>query len=99
MHKHTHPFTDSLFYFFVGCLPTAKDCCAKQPTNSVFGRCALERYLWTTITDSKYKGIINPANNRNVMARTMASQLRSTRLFNENYFALLAALDDIANVA
>lgn len=28
--------------------------------------------------------------------RTMESQLNSTRLFNENYFAFLAALDDIA---
>lgn len=31
-----------------------------------------------------------------VTIRTMAAQLHSTRLFNENYFAFIAALDDLA---
>lgn len=33
---------------------------------------------------------------RRAVIRTMEAQLNSTRLFNENYFAFLAALDDIA---
>ncbi|MBT30712.1 MAG: metallophosphatase [Thalassobius sp.] len=47
-------------------------------------------------TDSDYKGIQNPATGEYVMPRSMASQLHSTRIFNENYFAFIAALDDIA---
>lgn len=47
-------------------------------------------------SDADYKGIKNPATGNDVMVRTMAAQLHSTRIFNENYFALIAALDDIA---
>ncbi|UZR98434.1 metallophosphoesterase family protein [Chondrinema litorale] len=47
------------------------------------------------LSDSEYKGIENPATGEYVIARTMASQLHSTRIFNENYFAFIAALDDI----
>ncbi|MGY1410969.1 metallophosphoesterase [Luteimonas sp. A611] len=36
----------------------------------------------------------NPRNGRNATIRPMQAQLASTRLFNENYFAFLAALDD-----
>jgi len=46
--------------------------------------------------DSDYKGIRNPKNGEYATIRTMEAQLHSTRLFNENYFAFLAALDDIA---
>lgn len=35
--------------------------------------------------------------NKKAVIRTMEAQLNSTRLFNENYFAFLAALDDIAD--
>ncbi len=45
--------------------------------------------------DSDYKGIQNSSNGKYVLARTMEAQLSSTRLFNENYFAFLAALDDV----
>lgn len=34
------------------------------------------------------------ANEKKVLVRTMEAQLHSTRLFNENYFAFTAALDD-----
>lgn len=37
-----------------------------------------------------------PGTQRKVLIRTMQSQLNSTRLFNENYFAFIAALDDVA---
>lgn len=42
-----------------------------------------------------FPGVINPKNGKSTVIRTMGSQLRSTRLFNENYFAFLAALDDL----
>ncbi|WP_159518008.1 metallophosphoesterase family protein [Sunxiuqinia indica] len=51
--------------------------------------------LYGTLSDSDYKGVANPGNGRYVLGRTMEAQLRSTRLFNENYFAFLAALDDV----
>ena len=47
--------------------------------------------------DTGYKGIWNPENEKYATIRTMDAQLHSTRIFNENYFAFLAALDDIAN--
>lgn len=52
--------------------------------------------LYGTFEDNDYKGILNPANGKHTLLRTMDAQLRSTRIFNENYFAFLAALDDIA---
>lgn len=52
--------------------------------------------LYGSLSDNDYKGILNPTNGQNVLVRTMDSQLHSTRIFNENYFAFLAALDDIA---
>lgn len=42
-----------------------------------------------------FKGVKNPKNGKFATIRTMESQLNSTRLFNENYFALLAALEDL----
>jgi len=53
--------------------------------------------LYGTFEDNAYRGILNPKNGKFTLARTMESQLHSTRIFNENYFAFLAALDDIAN--
>src|SRR5690606_4486556 len=46
--------------------------------------------------DIDYHGIKNPKDGKYVLIRTMGAQLRSTRIFNENYFAFLAALDDVA---
>ncbi|GHA37893.1 metallophosphoesterase [Salinimicrobium marinum] len=51
--------------------------------------------LYGDLEDSDYPGVLNPGSNSYTLVRTMASQLHSTRIFNENYFALLAALDDI----
>src|SRR5690606_857184 len=42
-----------------------------------------------------FPGVLNPRNGKQAIIRTMGSQLRSTRIFNENYFAFLAALDDL----
>lgn len=41
-----------------------------------------------------FPGVRNPGTGRIATIRTMQAQLTSTRLFNENHFAFLAALDD-----
>lgn len=51
--------------------------------------------IYGTFSDSDYKGIQNPYDGKYTLLRTMKSQLQSTRLFNENYFAFIAALDDV----
>jgi 3',5'-cyclic AMP phosphodiesterase CpdA len=51
--------------------------------------------VYGELQDSEYRGVKNPKNGDYVLIRTMGSQLRSTRIFNENYFAFLAALDDV----
>jgi predicted MPP superfamily phosphohydrolase len=51
--------------------------------------------IYGTFSDSNHKGVINPKNGKYATIRTMGSQLRSTRLFNENYFAFIEALNDI----
>ena len=51
--------------------------------------------VYGELKDNDYKGIHNPKNNKAAFIRTMGSQLRSTRIFNESYFAFLAALDDV----
>ncbi|TCN59827.1 metallophosphoesterase [Flavobacterium circumlabens] len=52
--------------------------------------------LFGKFSDNEFRGILNPKTGKYTLLRTMASQLHSTRIFNENYFAFLAALDDIA---
>ncbi|MCJ8152948.1 metallophosphoesterase [Chryseobacterium sp. SSA4.19] len=52
--------------------------------------------LYGSFSDTDFKGITNPKTGKPTVLRTMDSQLHSTRIFNENYFAFLKALDDIA---
>jgi len=53
--------------------------------------------VYGQLQDSDYKGLkLNP-NGEYAVIRTMQSQLHSTRIFNENYFAFLSALDDVVN--
>ncbi|WP_394660403.1 metallophosphoesterase [uncultured Chryseobacterium sp.] len=52
--------------------------------------------LYGSFSDNDFKGITNPGTGKSTILRTMDSQLHSTRIFNENYFAFLKALDDIA---
>ncbi len=52
--------------------------------------------LYGSFSDNDFKGITNPGTGKPTILRTMDSQLHSTRIFNENYFAFLKALDDIA---
>lgn len=51
--------------------------------------------IYGSFTGSGFKGISDSLNGRPVVIRTMESQLHSTRIFNENYFAFLTALDDV----
>ncbi|GAA5092151.1 metallophosphoesterase [Chryseobacterium ginsengisoli] len=52
--------------------------------------------LYGSFSDNDFKGTINPKTGKPTILRTMDAQLHSTRIFNENYFAFLKALDDIA---
>ncbi|MGO4770491.1 metallophosphoesterase [Flavobacterium sp. W22_SRS_FK3] len=51
--------------------------------------------IFPKFEDNNYKGIKNPITGEYANIRTMSSQLHSTRIFNENYFAFLEALNDI----
>ena len=52
--------------------------------------------VYADLNSEKFKGVPNPTTGKLATIRTMGSQLNSTRLFNENYFALLAALEELA---
>ncbi len=52
--------------------------------------------IYAEFSDTDYKGIENPVTRKYNTIRTMDAQLHSTRIFNENYFAFLAALEDVA---
>lgn len=53
--------------------------------------------VYGEFSGGSFKGVENPGNGKYATIRTMEAQLHSTRLFNENYFAFLAALDDAVN--
>jgi len=52
--------------------------------------------VYADLNSEKFKGVPHPTTGKLATIRTMGSQLNSTRLFNENYFALLAALEELA---
>ncbi|MCV9927572.1 metallophosphoesterase [Flavobacterium sp. LS1R49] len=52
--------------------------------------------IFAKFEDDDYQGIKNPVTGEYANIRTMSSQLHSTRIFNENYFAFLEALNDIS---
>ena len=51
--------------------------------------------IFPKFEDNNYQGVKNPETGEYANIRTMSSQLHSTRIFNENYFAFLEALNDI----
>ncbi|WP_416307242.1 metallophosphoesterase [Neptunicella sp. SCSIO 80796] len=51
--------------------------------------------IYANFADGSFKGIPNSISGKHATIRTLSAELNSTRLFNENYFALLAALDDV----
>jgi len=52
--------------------------------------------VYGRFSDQAFAGVKTGESEQPAILRTMASQLQSTRLFNENYFAFRAALDDLA---
>jgi 3',5'-cyclic AMP phosphodiesterase CpdA len=50
--------------------------------------------VYATFKDGSFPGVFNPKTGLQATIRLMHAQMTSTRLFNENYFAFLAALDD-----
>lgn len=51
--------------------------------------------IFAKFEDNNYQGIKNPVTGVYANIRTMNAQLHSTRIFNENYFTFLEALNDI----
>jgi 3',5'-cyclic AMP phosphodiesterase CpdA len=51
--------------------------------------------IYGKFQNDAFKGLKSSKTGKNATIRTMRSQLNSTRLFNENYFAFLSALNDI----
>ncbi|USD62675.1 metallophosphoesterase [Vibrio sp. SCSIO 43140] len=51
--------------------------------------------VYGVFEDGSFDGLPNSESGLNATIRTMQSQMESTRLFNENYFAMIAALDDV----
>jgi len=69
---------------------------AQKPVQIAFLSDVHFQDLYGSFSDHDFKGILNPKTGKYTILRTMDSQLHSTRIFNENYFAFLKALDDIA---
>ncbi|WP_264878005.1 metallophosphoesterase family protein [Vibrio agarivorans] len=51
--------------------------------------------VYGVFEDGSFDGLPNSISGKNATIRTMQAQMNSTRLFNENYFAIIAALDDV----
>ena len=51
--------------------------------------------VYADLHSDDFKGVYNPKTGKWATIRTMKSQLNSTRLFNENYFAFISALEDL----
>ncbi|QSW88887.1 metallophosphoesterase [Flavobacterium endoglycinae] len=67
-----------------------------QKTKIAFIADAHLQDIFAKFEDNDYQGIQNPETGQYANIRTMNAQLHSTRIFNENYFAFLEALNDIA---
>ncbi|WP_253351260.1 metallophosphoesterase [Sebaldella sp. S0638] len=52
--------------------------------------------VYADFEDESFDGLKNSITGKNAKIRTMEAELTSTRLFNENYYALTAALDNVA---
>lgn len=87
-----------LFLFFILCINTisAQKQTKLDGVQIAFLSDVHLQDLFGKFSDNDYRGVLNPKTRKYTLLRTMASQLHSTRIFNENYFAFIAALDDIA---
>lgn len=87
----THFFGTVLALF---CLP-ALAAKPSQPLQIAFLPDVHFHDVYAQFSDDSFKGLTSKSTGKAATIRTMAAQLQSTRLFNENYFALRAALDDL----
>ena len=85
-----------LFFIFFNCIISAQKQSKLEGVQVAFLSDVHLQDLFGKFSDTDYRGILNPKTGQYTLLRTMASQLHSTRIFNENYFAFIAALDDIA---
>ncbi|PWB25152.1 metallophosphoesterase family protein [Flavobacterium sp. HTF] len=88
-------FLSLLFFFFLNIITAQKQPKLENVQIAFLSDVHLQD-LFGKFSDTDYRGILNPKTGKYTLVRTMASQLHSTRIFNENYFAFIAALDDIA---
>lgn len=51
--------------------------------------------VYADLGSEEFRGVLNSKNGKFTTIRTMNSQLNSTRLFNENYFAFISALENL----
>lgn len=51
--------------------------------------------VYADLGSEEFRGVLNSKNGKFATIRTMNSQLNSTRLFNENYFAFISALENL----
>nr|WP_315223799.1 metallophosphoesterase [uncultured Flavobacterium sp.] len=85
-----------VFFIFLNCKATAQQQKRLEGTQIAFLSDVHLQDLYGKFSDNNYRGILNPKTGKYTLLRSMASQLHSTRIFNENYFAFIAALEDIA---
>ena len=83
-----------LNFFLLGCSPK-KETSPNTSLQIAFMADVHLQDIYANFSDTDYRGILNPSTGKYNTIRTMSSQLHSTRLFNENYFAFLEALDDV----
>ncbi|OIV40261.1 metallophosphoesterase family protein [Flavobacterium johnsoniae] len=93
--KFTSPLITLIIFFFT-CTISAQNQKNLEGVQVAFLSDVHLQDLFGTFCDNDFKGIWNTKTGKYTLIRTMASQLHSTRIFNENYFAFIAALEDIA---
>lgn len=86
-----------ILFFLVICSCKSEQKTISKPVKIAFLADVHLQDIHANFTDANYKGIKNPTTGSYNTIRTMGSQLRSTRLFNENYFAFKTALDEIVS--
>lgn len=95
----------SLAFLLAACGGSDNDDVVQTPTNPPPATAAVQvafmpdihfHDVYGTFQDGSFPGIPNSKSGRNATIRLMQAQMTSTRLFNENYFAFIAALDNAA---
>ena len=91
--KERNKFSGAILIFIVLLISCNKN--STENTKIAFVADIHLQDVYGEFTDTNYKGVKNPVTGKFNTIRTMNAQLHSTRLFNENYFAFIATLDDI----